>query len=109
MEVDDVSGQTALFTLAGPASDELVTRLGAGQLVGREQGAHAIFGVGQQPVVACVGEEIGQPGYSFLASEGVAADLWQQFLALVSPRAFTAHAIAGTITGSFDVILLLPP
>jgi glycine cleavage system aminomethyltransferase T len=85
VEVLDVSAETALFTVAGPGSDDLVGRLGAGQLVGREDGEHAVFGSSGQPIVVCVARELVQPGYSLIASEAVAADLWRKILTLVSP------------------------
>lgn len=88
MEVQDVSDSTVLFTLAGPGSDELVTKLGAASLVGREEGCHAVFGAAGQPVVVSIARELGVPGYSIIASEGVGGDLWQRIVGQVR----SAHA-----------------
>lgn len=83
VEVLDVSGDTVMFTIAGPESDELVTKLGAGSLVGCEEGSHSVFGAAGQPVVVCVARDLGMPGYSMIASEGVGGDLWQRIVSQV--------------------------
>ncbi|EIE25315.1 Aminomethyltransferase folate-binding domain-containing protein [Coccomyxa subellipsoidea C-169] len=80
VEVQDISSSTVLFTLAGPGSDELMTKLGAGSLVDREEGSHAVFGAAGQPVVVSVAAELGVAGYSIVASEGIGGDLWQRIV-----------------------------
>ncbi len=83
VEVQDISSSTVLFTLAGPGSDELMTKLGAGSLVDREEGSHAVFGAAGQPVVVSVAAELGVAGYSIVASEGIGGDLWQRIVGQV--------------------------
>ncbi|BDA41615.1 probable aminomethyltransferase [Coccomyxa sp. Obi] len=80
VEVQDISDSTVLFTLAGPRSDELIKALGAGSLVGREEGCHAVFGAAGQPVVVSVARELGMPGYNIIASEGIGGDLWRSLV-----------------------------
>lgn len=76
--VSDVSDQTVQLRLAGPQSDSLVKALGAGELVGRAAGSHAVYGAGREPVVISVSSGFSTQGYTVIASEGAAADFWQR-------------------------------
>lgn len=89
--MQDISDSTILFTLAGPRSDDLIEALGAGSLVGGEEGCHAVFGAAGQPVVVSVARELGIPGYNIIASEGIGGDLWKSLVGQV--WAGHAHAI----------------
>ena len=97
--MQDISESTVLFTLAGFGSDELIKALGAGSLVGREEGCHAVFGAAGQPVVVSVAQELGMPGYNIIASEGIGGDLWKSLVGQV--RAEDMHLPSPAVLNKF--------
>ncbi|CAK0742478.1 hypothetical protein CVIRNUC_001399 [Coccomyxa viridis] len=78
VEVADISDETVQLRLAGLHSDSFIAGLGAGELVGQAHGSHAVFKAGGEPVVISVGSGFSASGYTIVASEGAAAELWHR-------------------------------
>lgn len=82
--MQDVTDATCCFTLAGPGSQALVAQMGAGQLVKRPFGSHVLFsGRDGQPIIVSVGSGLHHPGFTLVAGQDNAAELWQHLLKLV--------------------------
>lgn len=75
----DVSARTCQFSLLGPEAEPLLASLGvdATALAARGHGAHTLLGLRGAPVVVAVGGGLvpGQ-GFTLIADESCAADLW---------------------------------
>lgn len=80
VKLKDVTDQTALFSLIGPASDRLIEELGLGELIGQPYASHQLVNVAGQEVRIAVGSGLASPGYSLLMSADSAAEVWQQLV-----------------------------
>ncbi len=72
-----------MFSLAGPGADALLHELHADSLVGSPPGSHALLNFGGSPVMLSVGSGLAGPGYTLIADETVAGDLWRTLAAMV--------------------------
>ncbi|KAF5825455.1 hypothetical protein DUNSADRAFT_9725 [Dunaliella salina] len=83
VQVKDVSEQCAMLTLIGPESDNVLKEI-AGDAVtiyGKPYGTHQLLKFKSGPVILAAGSGLAAPGYTFLADESVAGEL---FAVLVS-------------------------
>lgn len=80
VKLKDVTDQTALFSLIGPTSDQLIEKLGLGELIGQPYASHQLVNVAGQEVRVAVGSGLASPGYSLLMSADSAAEVWQQLV-----------------------------
>jgi tRNA-modifying protein YgfZ len=76
VKLTDVSAQTALFSLIGPESLALLTRLGVELSPDAPLGSHQEFSINGQPVRIAVGSGLATPGYSLITAADHAASLW---------------------------------
>ncbi len=102
VELSDVAPRTAVFSLLGPGADALLAALKAGALVGAPRGAHAVLGFAGRPVVAAVGGGLDglAPGYTLVADESVAAELWRALAVRgATPMGAAAFEVARVLGG----------
>jgi hypothetical protein len=73
----DVTDRTALFSLIGPASLQLLQQLGAGLLTSHPYASHFLVSLAGQEVRIAVGSGLGLEGYSLIVPAEAAAVVWQ--------------------------------
>jgi hypothetical protein len=81
VELADLSAHTSMLSVLGPGADAVMRELQAGDLVGRPPGSHLVLGLGGRPVVAAVGGGLPGPGYTLVADEAAAGELWRSLTA----------------------------
>ncbi|MBF2045897.1 MAG: folate-binding protein YgfZ [Elainella sp. C42_A2020_010] len=81
VELKDVTETTASFSLLGPASDELLQKLGANVIVGQPLASHRLLSLNGIEVRVGVGSGLAIPGYTLFTSTDQAASLWQTLFA----------------------------
>ncbi|XP_027106422.1 putative transferase At1g60990, chloroplastic isoform X1 [Coffea arabica] len=86
VEIQDITKQTCMFALVGPASNQIMERLGLIDLIGQPYGSHNHYSVNGKPVTVAVGNVISEEGFSFLMSSDSAGTVWK---ALVAQGAIT--------------------
>ena len=80
----DISGRTAMLTVVGPtAAEVLEAMLLDPALLQKPAGSHALLNFGGSPVIVAVGSGLASPGYTLIADEAVAGDLWKVLAAKV--------------------------
>lgn len=100
VRIDDLSRRTAMFSLIGPQSDDLMSSLLPKPLLRAPVGTHAVFGFGGKPVVVAVGGGLVGRGYTMIIEESGAADLWEALVAKGAvPMGTRAWEIARVIAG----------
>lgn len=65
VQLTDVSGENATFSLIGPNSDALLDHFGAGAIIGQPYGTHQLVQLGIEVRVA-VGSGLAMPGYTLI-------------------------------------------
>lgn len=66
-----------MLVLAGPASAQLLRRLGVPQqLLDGAHASHGLFNLGGKPVLIAAGSGLHHAGYTLIGDEGNAGDLW---------------------------------
>ncbi|AFY35985.1 folate-binding protein YgfZ [Calothrix sp. PCC 7507] len=78
VQLTDVTDETATFSLIGPGSDAIVTKLGAGAIIGQPYGNHLLV----DGVRVAVGSGLASPGYTLILPATDKEKLWSQILAL---------------------------
>ncbi|MCS7291676.1 MAG: hypothetical protein RMI89_01695 [Gloeomargarita sp. SKYBB_i_bin120] len=73
----DHTDATAMFTLIGPGSHELVAQLGAADLTAQPLGNHTVIAWENAPVWIAVGSGLVTPGYTIIVPVEMATDFWQ--------------------------------
>lgn len=76
VKLQDLSADTATFSLLGPASDALVQRIGAGAMVNQPYGHHQELNLAQVSVRVAVGSGLALPGYTLMCNRADAAPVW---------------------------------
>eukprot|EP00892_Ulva_mutabilis_P012067 jgi/Ulvmu1/9232/UM005_0332.1 len=77
----DFTAQTRMFTVLGPAAEEVLAEWGAaGQCAALPPDGHAVFGFEGAPVVVWRSSGLGRhlPGWTFIVDESVAAEFWRK-------------------------------
>lgn len=73
-----------MLTVAGPAAAEVLQALQLDPvLLEKPAGSHALLNFGGSPVIVAVGSGLASPGYTLIADEAVAGDLWRVLAAKV--------------------------
>lgn len=62
VKLSDVTDETACFSIIGPASDAVIEKLGAGEIIGQAYGNHLSIG----GVRVAVGSGLASPGYTLI-------------------------------------------
>jgi len=78
VQVQDVSARCCMLTLLGPESDNILKELGGDSfaLIGAQYGTHTLFKFRDAPVMVVVGCGLAAPGYTLIADESVAGELY---------------------------------
>jgi folate-binding protein YgfZ len=76
IELADISGQYAIFTLVGSQSDEVLRNLGLEAIIGHPRGQHQVLQLNQTKVRVAVGSGLGLPGYTFFVPVDQANQVW---------------------------------
>lgn len=77
VELQDVSGETASFSLIGPESDALLQKLDVELPIGEAYASHQQLTLGEVQVRVAVGSGLALPGYTLIVSASDAAKLWK--------------------------------
>jgi hypothetical protein len=77
VELKDVSGESAIFSLIGPESDALLEKLGISMPIAEAYASHKQLTLGDLQVRIAVGSGLALPGYTLIVPAGDAAKLWQ--------------------------------
>ncbi|MCZ2207458.1 folate-binding protein [Cylindrospermopsis raciborskii] len=72
----DITDQTATFTLLGPESDTLISKLGAASLLSQPDGHH----ISINGIIFAVGTGLAIPGYTLILPRAEKQQIWQQLL-----------------------------
>lgn len=81
VEVSDISSQTAVFTVAGPAAAQTLAAVGAASIKEMQAGQHGMMECLGSPVILCAGWALGSPDWTLIVDESVAAELWRTLTA----------------------------
>jgi folate-binding protein YgfZ len=77
VKLTDLTAQTAMFSLLGPASGDLLKKLGLEAIIPQPYGTHQVFPLAGQEVRVAVGSGLSLPGYTLIISLDSAAPVWQ--------------------------------
>lgn len=76
VELIDNSGKTAIFSLIGNKSSDLVSKLGANEIIGQPYGSHQLI----EQVRVAVGSGLATPGYTLITPVENAANTWKMLV-----------------------------
>ncbi len=76
VELTDITGKVAIFSLLGDKSSDLFSKLGINSIIGQPYGTHQIANIGAEVRVA-LGSGLATPGYTLLVSAENAANVWK--------------------------------
>lgn len=74
----DITDRMATFSLIGPESDALLSRLGLGAVVGQPPQSHQAAALDGVTLRLAVGSGLASPGYTLMVAREQAADLWSR-------------------------------
>jgi folate-binding protein YgfZ len=80
VKLQDITSETATFSLIGPESDALLATIGAESMVGQPEGSHQLLPLSNVEVRVAVGNGLAMPGYTLIVPVEAAATLWQQLI-----------------------------
>jgi folate-binding protein YgfZ len=77
VKLADLTAQTAMFSLVGAGSGDLLKKLGLEAIIPQPYGTHQVFPLAGQEVRVAVGSGLALPGYTLITSLDGAAPVWQ--------------------------------
>ncbi|MEQ9671010.1 CAF17-like 4Fe-4S cluster assembly/insertion protein YgfZ [Coleofasciculus sp. G2-EDA-02] len=77
VELGDISNETAIFSLIGPESDTLLTKLGVQLPIGEGYASHQHLNLNDIDVRIARGSGLALPGYTLIVPTSDGAKLWQ--------------------------------
>jgi len=77
VELTDISQESAIFTLIGPESDALLTKLGVEKSSNTAYASHQELILGELPVRLAIGSGLAMPGYTLIVPVAEASQLEQ--------------------------------
>ena len=80
VQLTDATSETATFSLIGPNSDDLLTKLGFGAMINQPYATHQLLHLGNLDVRIAVGSGLAMPGYTLIVPAMHAAELWSQLV-----------------------------
>ena len=87
-----------MLTVAGPAAAEVLQTLQLDPaLLEKPAGSHTLVNFGGSPVIVAVGSGLASPGYTLIADEAVAGDLWKLLAAKVPKLAGNPRVVKSCI------------
>lgn len=85
MSIKDASEQCCQLALVGPSSRSILEGLGVPtKLLQGKPHVHGLLELNGQPVLVAVSCGLHRPGYTLIADESNAGDLWKSLIAKVS-------------------------
>ncbi|CAI9103845.1 OLC1v1002417C1 [Oldenlandia corymbosa var. corymbosa] len=81
VEIKDITEQTSMFALVGPASNQIIKRFGLADLLGQPYGSHKHYSVGGMPLTVAVGSIVSEEGFLLLMSPNAAGTVWKALTA----------------------------
>ncbi|EOA35178.1 hypothetical protein CARUB_v10020323mg [Capsella rubella] len=81
VEIKDITKQTCLLALVGPKSNQIMSKLNLGDLIGQPYGKHQHYSFDGMPITVGVGSLISDEGFTMLMSPGGAVSVWKTLLA----------------------------
>ncbi|VVA93921.1 unnamed protein product [Arabis nemorensis] len=80
VEIKDITKQTCLFALAGPKSNQIMSKLNLEELIGQPYGEHKHYSLDGMPITVGVGSLISEEGFTMLLTPGGAVSVWKTLL-----------------------------
>ncbi|NET38974.1 MAG: folate-binding protein, partial [Cyanothece sp. SIO1E1] len=77
VQLADVTGKTAAFTLLGPESEAVLAKLGVAALAGKPHANHQLINLAGVEARVAVGSGLAIAGYTLMVKADQAASLWQ--------------------------------
>ncbi len=78
VELKDVTGESATYSLIGPESEALLNKLGVEMPIGEAYASHKLLTLDTVEVRVAVGSGLALPGYTLIVPADNAAKLWQR-------------------------------
>lgn len=100
VSIADVTAQTKMFSLAGPESTSVLQGLGATAPASKQV---MLMGFQNSPVVVAAGSGLSGPGYTLIADELAAGELWRSLTVKASIPFITRLAFPNTYMLCFSV------
>ncbi len=76
LNLEDISGQYAIFSLMGNQSDTLLKKLGLEAIIAQPEASHQLLKLEQTEVRIAVGNSLALPGYTFFVPLDKSAQVW---------------------------------
>lgn len=76
VELTDLTGKIAIFSLIGDKSDDLLSKLGATGIIGQPYGTHQLV----DEIRVAVGSGLATPGYTLIIPAQEAANVWKMLV-----------------------------
>ncbi|HCF25849.1 MAG TPA: folate-binding protein YgfZ, partial [Cyanobacteria bacterium UBA11049] len=81
VKLQDVTSETAAFSLIGSKSDALLEQLGVSSIIGQPYATHQIVQLANVEVRVAVGSGLATPGYTLIVPAEKAANVWSFLVA----------------------------
>ena len=78
VKLQDITNETATFSLIGPKSDTLLEQMGVDTIIGHPYGTHQLVQLGDVEVRVAVGSGLALPGYTLIIPAQSAAAIWSK-------------------------------
>jgi folate-binding protein YgfZ len=80
VQLQDVTSESAAFSLIGPKSDALLETLGLSAMIGQPYATHQLVQLADVEVRVAVGSGLATPGYTIIVPASKAAAVWRNIL-----------------------------
>ncbi len=80
VKLQDITRETAAFSLIGPKSDALLAQLGANAIIGQPYATHQLIQLADVEVRVAVGSGLATLGYTLIMPADKAADVWSKLV-----------------------------
>lgn len=80
VQLNDITPQTATFSLIGPQSNRIVQQLGASAIIDQPEATHTTIQLAQSDVRVAVGSGLATPGYTLIVPAEQAAAVWSHLM-----------------------------
>lgn len=80
VKLQDVTSESAVFSLIGPTSDALLEQLGVNTIIGQPLATHQLTQLGDVEMRVAVGSGLATPGYTLIVPAQQAATIWSKLI-----------------------------
>jgi hypothetical protein len=80
VKLEDVTSNTAIFSLIGTQSDAILEKLGVSSIIGQPYANHQLVQLGDVEIRVAVGSGLAIPGYTLIVPVDKAAIVWNQLV-----------------------------